>query len=215
MNYCHFVALISEKLPQKVLYLLYMLRADGEEWTVPKLQSLLGKHITVLEMAGSESCFIQASLRPSNKQSHREANPYHPRPTAGGLLAGTSKGTATLRQQPQLNCVYCSEPDLSDKCTKYTTLQSRRDKLKGSSFKCLQRGHVAKSSRRDRPCVHCNKPSHHGSLCPKLFNPQPNAPPLPESQNVSNEVDANVMMLTSSNQVQMQTATSMVKKLIR
>ena len=129
VNHHHFVALISEKLPQKVLYQLYMLRADGEEWTVPKLRSLLGKHITALEMAGSESCFTQASSRPSNKQSHRAANLYHPRPTAGGLLAGTSKGTATLRQQPQPKCIYCNEPHWSDECTKYTTLQSRRDKL--------------------------------------------------------------------------------------
>ena len=37
INHCHFVALITEKLPQKVLYQLYMLKAEGEEWTVPKL----------------------------------------------------------------------------------------------------------------------------------------------------------------------------------
>ena len=67
VNHRHFVALISEKLPKKVLYQLYMQRADGEKWTVPKLRSLLGKHIIALEMAGSESCFTQASSRPSNK----------------------------------------------------------------------------------------------------------------------------------------------------
>ena len=77
-------------------------------------------------MAGSESCFTQASSRPSNKQTYREANPYYPRPTAGGLLVGTSKGTTTLRQQPQAKCIYCSEFHWSDECTKYTALQSRR-----------------------------------------------------------------------------------------
>ncbi|XP_065908838.1 uncharacterized protein [Dysidea avara] len=53
-NHRHFIALINEKLPQKVLYQLYMLRADGEEWTVTKLRQLLGKHIVAMEMASTE-----------------------------------------------------------------------------------------------------------------------------------------------------------------
>ena len=48
VNHRHFVALISEKLPQKALYQLYMQKADTEEWTVTKLSQLLGKHITTL-----------------------------------------------------------------------------------------------------------------------------------------------------------------------
>jgi len=49
------VALITEKLPQKVLCQLYMLKGDGEEWTVLKLRNLLEKHISALEMTGGES----------------------------------------------------------------------------------------------------------------------------------------------------------------
>ena len=40
-NHRYSVALISEKIPQKVLYQLYMLKGDNEEWTVPKLRQLL------------------------------------------------------------------------------------------------------------------------------------------------------------------------------
>jgi len=43
INHWHFIALISEKLPQRVLYQLYMLKA--EDWTISKLRHLLGKHI--------------------------------------------------------------------------------------------------------------------------------------------------------------------------
>ena len=52
VDHRHFVAMISEKLPQKVMYQLYMLNPDGEEWTVSKLRQMLEKHITALEMAG-------------------------------------------------------------------------------------------------------------------------------------------------------------------
>ena len=45
VNHRHIVALISEKLPQKVLYQLHMQKADTEDWTVEKLRKLLGKHI--------------------------------------------------------------------------------------------------------------------------------------------------------------------------
>ena len=78
-----------------------------------------------------------------------------------------------------------------------------QDKLKGLALQVLTKG-------RDRPYTHCNKPSHHRSLCPKLFDPQSDAPP---DQNVSNVIDGKEMMLTSGSQVQMQTATSMVKNL--
>ena len=70
---------------------------------------------------------------------------------------------------------------------------------------------MLKDCRRDRPCAHCNRPSHHRSLCLKLFDPQSNPPP--ESQKVSNVINGKEMMLTSGSQVQMQTATSMVKNL--
>ena len=50
----HFVALITEKLPQKVMYQLYMMKGE-EPWTVAKLRELLGKHIGAMEMAGGNS----------------------------------------------------------------------------------------------------------------------------------------------------------------
>ena len=70
----YFIALISEKFPQKVLYQLYMLQEDGEEWTVNKLRQLLGKHIVAMEMASAE--FSQTSSQEEyNPQPNQNGNP--------------------------------------------------------------------------------------------------------------------------------------------
>lgn len=59
VDHRHFVAMISEKLPQKVMYQLYMLKPDGEKWTVSKLRQMLEKHITALEMAGGSLALLK------------------------------------------------------------------------------------------------------------------------------------------------------------
>ena len=69
-------------------------------------------------------------------------------------------------------------------------------------------------STEDQPCAHCGKPGHLRSLCLKLFpSPDHNSNTAlqnttTEPQNISNVVEE--MMLSSGNQVQMQTATSVV-----
>ena len=169
VNHSHFIALITEKLPQRVLYQLYMLKGDGEEWTVPKLYTLLGKHITALEMAGSESRTTQIPAKPQGKFS--QSGHPHWKSTAGGLLAGSGNSVMVAKQHSiVMKCFYCGENHWSDKCTKVTTLQARRNKSKGSCYKCLQKGHVLKDCKRDRPCMHCNRSGHHQSLCHKLFD---------------------------------------------
>lgn len=105
VNYKHFVALISEKLPPKVLYQLYMLKGDDEPWTVPKLQQLVVKHITALEMAGGKCHHPPSPTRPKQYQLEGVRHPY-PKSTASGLLAGNSKNQVPKRHQ--IKCVYCS-----------------------------------------------------------------------------------------------------------
>ena len=71
-NHRHFIALISEKLPQKVLYQLYMLQEDGEEWTVKKLRQLLGKHIVAMEMASAEFSQTSSQLKYNPKLQYND-----------------------------------------------------------------------------------------------------------------------------------------------
>jgi len=109
IDYRHFVEMISEKLPQKVLHQLYMLKSDSEEWTAPKLRQLLEKNITVLEMAGGDSCFVQVPVKPFTKcaQGGMSEQLHSFKPTAGGLLAGTQKALMVQKQNPR--CFYCGQ----------------------------------------------------------------------------------------------------------
>ena len=75
INHQHFITLISEKLPQRVLYQLYMLKAQDEEWIVSKLRHLLGKHISAMEMANLE--FSQAPTQSKHYPSLGQND--HPR----------------------------------------------------------------------------------------------------------------------------------------
>ena len=103
-----------------------MLKGDDEEWTVPKLRQLVGKHITALEMAGGE-CHLPSPIRPKHSQLEGVRHPY-PKSTASSLLAGNSKNQVSKRHQ--IKCVYCGQPHWSDECDKFTTLQSRKEKLR-------------------------------------------------------------------------------------
>ena len=103
IEHCHFVALITEKLPQKVLYQLYMMKGE-DPWTVAKLQELLGKHISAMEMAGGES---QPPLKTTHKPTNLDREFHHlhqvPRSTAGELLVGGSSNLENSRPSHSLN----------------------------------------------------------------------------------------------------------------
>ena len=86
-------------------------------------------------------------------------------------------------------------------------------------FKCLQKGHMSKDCRCNRQCTHCVRMSHHRSLCPELFgngdqsstaSSEGRVDPT-ETLTVSSVVDDKKTMLISSNQVLMQTATSIIQ----
>lgn len=178
----HFVALITEKLPQRVLYQLYMMKGE-EPWTVAKLRELLGKHITAMEMAGGE--LHPPPQPPPTKSTHRPTqqyrefrNPQQPtRATAGELLAGSiSNSGGNRKPQSSFKCIFCSQNHWSDECPKYTTQHARMEKLKALCFKCLQKGHVAKNCQKPQTCAHCGRNNHHRSLCSKLFPASENKP---------------------------------------
>ena len=127
VNHRYFVAIISEKLPQKVLYQLYMQKGDKEEWTASKLRKLLGKHITALEIASGE-CYLPQSLGIVKHFQPAGGRHPNPKPTVGGLLAGNSRNQGLKRYQPlQIKFVYCGQSHWSDECSKFTTLQTRKE----------------------------------------------------------------------------------------
>ena len=145
---------------------------------------------------------------------HREF--YNPKATAGELLVGGSNNPSNSQGfQNVLKCVFCSQNHWSDECRKYSTQQARMEKLKGSYFKCLQRGHVAKECQKQRSCFHCGKTNHHRSLCSKLFTVNEAKLPEPGLQTISAQDDSaktktEGATVTWGNQVLMQTATAAI-----
>ena len=92
VNHRHFVALICDKLPQRVIYQLYMIKDEDEDWTVPKLRQLLGKHISALERAaGTELPQTPSDGSRQVGDSEGYKRPQQARPTASGLLSGQHK----------------------------------------------------------------------------------------------------------------------------
>ena len=206
VDHRHFVALILEKLPQKVRCQLYMQKPEDEEWTTPSLRKLLGKYISAMEMAGGESSEKQPTVSNPSRLVPRH-HPLQPRPTAEGLLATNSKQNL---KEVQIRCVYCSKPHWSDECPNYITLQARRERLKGCCFNCLKKGHTLRDCTRDRACVHCGRrKNHHRSLCQRLFE-EPTKQ-TSESQNISTIDDTGSVLMASSSHILMQTATVVVK----
>ena len=65
------------------------------------------------------------------------------------------------------NIYFCSQSHWSDECSSCKTLQERREKLKGSCYACLKKGHMSKNCIKDTKCGKKNE--HHRNLCPTLF----------------------------------------------
>jgi len=114
-----------------------------------------------------------------------------------------------------MRCIFCNQNHWSDECSKYTTQNARKEKLKGSCFKCLQKGHTAKDCQKQRICFHCGKSNHHRSLCSKLFSSNENKPPESGLQTISAQGDVEKTKneetkVACENQVLIQTATATV-----
>ena len=81
-------------------------------------------------------------------------------------LVVNAKQSSTTRFYDQ--CRYCNERHWSDECSKYSTLEERKKRLRDSCFKCLKVGHMSKECKKNKTCVYCGEVNcHHRSLCPQ------------------------------------------------
>ena len=183
-----------------------MQKPENEEWTVPKVLQLLGKYISAMEMAGNESSDASIPVNTYSSHTNQQICPPQFKFTTGGLVAGNNTRGSSPHREFQPKCVYCNQPHWSNQCTNYPTLQARKEKLKGSCYNCLQRGHTLKECTKERKCAHCGRSkNHHRSLCNQLFQ-QP-----AEMQNINNVNNVEGNAVDCANQVLMQTATTTVK----
>ena len=71
----------------------------------------------------------------------------------------------------KFNCNYCKGDHRASDCTKYETLNARRDRVIAQRlcFSCLRVGHSSKNCKSTKTCCICNL-HHHTSLCNQQTN---------------------------------------------
>ena len=85
-------------------------------------------------------------------------------------------------------CLFCDESHSSKHCVRYTTLQSRRDRVRflNLCYCCLKKGHRASDCQVKLECRNCNGNNHHTFLCAKLCNNTVANPSSYASTNIAN-----------------------------
>ena len=116
---------------------------------------------------------------------------------AGVSSQQPNQQTKQSNQKTNQQCSYCSGGHFSHECTKYKTVNARKDRVMSLKlcFDCLKPGHSSKTCRSTRACHTCGL-HHHSSLCIKAHsnsnsseasNPSPSNSNSTVSQGKSNQ----------------------------
>ncbi len=182
-----FISVITSKIPRPVMTELELKKPRRNPWTVDLLRKALEDQICAREAADRQTA--PAPQKQSGNQSgnqprggeEKKGNPSgQQRTTTQALGANERQGESPSDQQkrggnqrtPRTNksCIFCTENHFSDQCKKFANCESRKEKIKGRCFICLNPNHLAGACEVKTHCYHCGKPSlHHRSLCPKAF----------------------------------------------
>ena len=112
---------------------------------------------------------LQLSKRLPNEEYNRQPQSHYrcdlPLSTGQSLVSNEIRG---IRRKS--TCIFCEGNHWSDECPKYTTIPSRKDRIKGRCFVCFKQNHQSKKCNKTRLCYHCGESKrHHRSLCPQKF----------------------------------------------
>ena len=198
-----FVSMILSKLPKEVLIQLEIGKPHHDKWTVHVLRDELCHYITAREAAerqsGTGSCDTSPILRqPSietgqsdlanTRESTQQTSKLHNRSTAEALLAGSREQYGKITKV----CVYCNGQHWSDECSVFSTIEARKEKIKGRCYICLARGHMVRECPCDKLCYYCSQKklvrdmsAEQFLLCLRRFIAQRGAPSEITSDNAS------------------------------
>ena len=131
----------------------------------------------------------------------------------------SSQQTKQSNQKTNQQCSYCSGGHFPHECTKYKTVNARKDRVMSLKlfFNCLKPGHSSKTCRSTRTCRTCGL-HHHSSLCIKAHSntnsfeassPSPSNSNSTASQGKSNQSSASANSTNNRNfKAQAQTHTN-------
>ncbi|CAG2200117.1 unnamed protein product [Mytilus edulis] len=170
-----FISMITSKLPKDVFIQLEIQKGNNDRWTVRKLRQFFNTYITARE-AAAESQSKETHTGPSSEekqQSKIQSNNsnFQPRKhlSAEALMTikpfGKNSGSGN-----SMVCRYYDGHHWSDECRKFSTIEDRKQKIKGSCYTCLKPGHVSRDCKFEKFCK--QKKGHHRSLCPKKIPSQ-------------------------------------------
>ena len=157
INHDIFVSIISSKIPKDVFIQMELQKGSRNKWSVNKLQELLHNYVCATERAEELS---------HSKETKHETE------SSSIVINGRNLRTPqqNIRRKLFVQCRYCDGNHWSDQCLEYSTIWDRKQKLNGSCFRCLKKGHIAYECFINNSCFHCGRKNHHSrSLCPLKF----------------------------------------------
>ena len=106
---------------------------------------------------------------------------------AGVSSQQPNQQTKQSNQKTNQQCSYCSGSHFSHECTKYKTVNARKDRVMSLKFcfNCLKPGHSSKTCRSTKTCRTCGL-RHHSSICIKAHSNSNSSKALNSSPSNSN-----------------------------
>ena len=163
-----FISMITSKLPKEVSIQLEIQKGATNKWTVKELRELLKHYVAARERAEQQY---------SPAKTEHSGEPYKPMvmvSSAEALMARAQGINNRNKERPMFSsrCRFGDGYHWSDECPKYTTMDSRKQRVKGCCYICLKDGHNASDClKRDSRCYYCKQLfHHHRSLSSEIRN---------------------------------------------
>lgn len=149
-----FVPMITSKLPKEVILQLEIQKGRSEKWTVDKLIEQLENYVTARE--STERTFNPTATYKEPTTSRYSTHDTHSKSKASSSNVQQFQTTASnnpirstgealmAKENPnkmprKTTCVYCNNSHWSDECPTYTTVEERKEKIKGRCFICFNK----------------------------------------------------------------------------
>ncbi|XP_045216914.2 uncharacterized protein LOC123566652 [Mercenaria mercenaria] len=159
-----FVSIIKSKLPKEVLLQLEIQKGTTKEWTLIFLRERINQYIVARERTDQDDKrSTQHDKAPPINRYRQNTNDIDDKTlyktkfsseSSSGYRKSSSEMLLAQDRKAEVKysarqCRYCEQMHWSDECPNYRTIEERKQRIKGSCFKCLRNNHVAKDCKRN------------------------------------------------------------------